>query len=598
MSRPWHIWTIFSLCAAVGLAAMIWLTTMVLRLDRDTARAWQRTDDEANTRVALWRTDSALVPLIARESARPYFVYSSFYPVERAYTRMFNKLEQDVLMPSPLLTQVSPYIRLHFQIDADGVFTSPQVPEGDMRALAEPDYASGEDIQTAAAWLNELRAIVDRAALSAALPLETKKPVEVVLAPPSGRGNYENRHQQRQTPMQQAEQTQTFRNIQETQARARAFQSSNAPADNVWNETNWFTDVTEGPLTPIWNDKALLLARRVSVNGAEYVQGCWLDWSAIENWLGSGIADIFPQARFEPLLETAGDNGGRALAALPVRFEPGPSALELAAVGSPVKIFLIIAWGCVLLAALAVVILLFGTISLSERRGAFVSAVTHELRTPLTTFRLYTDLLVDGIVRDEDKKRRYLKTLHAEASRLGHLVENVLAYARLERGRAGARVESIPLSELLYQVRDRLTDRAAQAGMTLSIEPLSQPLAEVYVHAAASQVDQILFNLVDNACKYAAAADTKQIHITAERRGETLSLRVRDHGPGIPPGEVDRLFQPFHKSAREAAHSAPGVGLGLALSRRLARGMGGDLRQIQTAGDGACFELVLRSKSL
>jgi signal transduction histidine kinase len=99
---------------------------------------------------------------------------------------------------------------------------------------------------------------------------------------------------------------------------------------------------------------------------------------------------------------------------------------------------------------------------------------------------------------------------------------------------------------------------------------------------------------VDHACKYAAGADTREIRITVQSAASIALLRVRDHGPGIPSREARRLFRPFRKSAREAAHSAPGVGLGLALSRRLARSMGGDLRLVHSQGRGACFELTLR----
>ena len=85
----------------------------------------------------------------------------------------------------------------------------------------------------------------------------------------------------------------------------------------------------------------------------------------------------------------------------------------------------------------------------------------------------------------------------------------------------------------------------------------------------------------------------RSVHV--QRRGDRLVIGVRDHGPGIPPADARRLFRPFHKSARAAAHSAPGVGLGLALARRLARSLGGDLRLVSGAGPGACFELWLRS---
>ena len=108
-------------------------------------------------------------------------------------------------------------------------------------------------------------------------------------------------------------------------------------------------------------------------------------------------------------------------------------------------------------------------------------------------------------------------------------------------------------------------------------------------------VEQILFNLVDNACKYAVPRGGTAIRVEVGRAdgGAGLSfLRVRDDGPGVPPKEARRLFRPFHKSAHDAAHSAPGVGLGLALSRRLARSMGGDLRLDAGLG-GACFVLTV-----
>jgi signal transduction histidine kinase len=94
---------------------------------------------------------------------------------------------------------------------------------------------------------------------------------------------------------------------------------------------------------------------------------------------------------------------------------------------------------------------------------------------------------------------------------------------------------------------------------------------------------------VDNACKYGAGP----IELGAEMGEKTAALAVRDHGPGVPATEAPRLFRPFHKSATDAARSAPGVGLGLALSRRLARRMRGDLRLDPSVPDGARFTLNL-----
>jgi K+-sensing histidine kinase KdpD len=129
--------------------------------------------------------------------------------------------------------------------------------------------------------------------------------------------------------------------------------------------------------------------------------------------------------------------------------------------------------------------------------------------------------------------------------------------------------------------------------MTLVVDA-EEPVLETIVHVDAAAVEQILFNLVDNACKYAAPAATeKLIHLEALPDGKFAMLRVRDHGQGISLEGAKRLFQPFSKSAHEAAHSAPGVGLGLALCRRLSRSMGGDLRLDALVKDGACFVLTL-----
>jgi signal transduction histidine kinase len=232
-------------------------------------------------------------------------------------------------------------------------------------------------------------------------------------------------------------------------------------------------------------------------------------------------------------------------------------------------------------------------VSLSERRGAFVSAVTHELRTPLTTFKMYSEMLADGMVTDEEKRQQYLGTLCSEANRLSHLVENVLAYARLERGSARRRVERVSLGTLIERILPRLQERADRSEMKLVVDADAKALGTI-VHVDAAAVEQILFNLVDNACKYAAPnATEKQIHLEALPDGKFAMLRVRDHGQGIGPEAARRLFKPFSKSAQEAAHSAPGIGLGLALCRRLSRSIGGDLKFVAQATRGACFELRL-----
>jgi signal transduction histidine kinase len=206
---------------------------------------------------------------------------------------------------------------------------------------------------------------------------------------------------------------------------------------------------------------------------------------------------------------------------------------------------------------------------------------------------MYTEMLAGGLVPAAERES-YLATLHAEAERLGHLVENVLAYSRLERRSQGARLETAEIGALLAGMAGRLRARAERDGFLVTIPERAKGTVE----ADPAAVERILLNWVDNGCKYAAGAADRRLEIEVlpcPPRGRFLALRLRDHGPGIPRAVRRRLFCPFHKSAARAAASAPGVGLGLSLSRRLARSLGGDLRLAEAGEGGAVFELLLLS---
>jgi signal transduction histidine kinase len=345
----------------------------------------------------------------------------------------------------------------------------------------------------------------------------------------------------------------------------------------------------QAPLSGIWIGETLLLARTVQVKEGTFLQGCWLDWDVIRNDLLGRTADLLPGARLERVSTGGGASPTRMLASLPVQLVPGTLPEQQEPAMSPVRLSLLIAWACLAFAAAAVGLVLHGALQLSERRGTFVSAVTHELRTPLTTFRLYTEMLDEGMVVDPDSQRSYLKTIRAEADRLGHLVENVLSFARLERGRAALGRQVVAPEAMLTGLLPRLELRARQAGMEL----LGAVDSQANVCVDISVVEQILTNLVDNAVKYAGGGADRRIHVDVAGAGRWLAVSVRDHGPGLDARVVRRLFRPFSKSAHDAAQSAPGVGLGLALCRRLARSMGGDLRLAENSPLGATFALLI-----
>ena len=571
----------FLLCFAVVLAAMGWMSATVLRLHRNELAAEQRADVEERVRLALWRMDSVIGALIARENGRSYLAYTSLYPVGRAYTADLAPLDYGaVLVPSPVLSDPSPFIRLHFAMDQAGVWTSPQIPADDVRAAALEQYTSAQRIRAASEQLDALRRLNIRPALSAALSAQTDAPQ--VRVPEPARQQFVGRSKTAQVQRTLNELERSYRTQQNSLLNQQLSEGNQAALP--------FSDVHASVMTPVWIGDVLLLARRVRINSRELVQGCWLDWPAMSADLLARTLDLLPNAQLQPVLSSAGVQDARQLATLPVRLVPG----ELPTTGdgaSPLIVSLVVAWACFAVATIAVGALLAGALSLSERRGAFVSAVTHELRTPLTAFRLYADMLADQKDAAPGTRQRYVETLRQEAGRLQHLVENVLAYARLERGRRAAG-ECVPAESLLDRFRDALEQRTARAGLALTIE-CDAAARGVTARVDPSALERIMLNLTDNACKYASHGPRPSLHVAIRRRANQVVVRVRDHGPGVATSDLPRLFRPFHKSARDAAHSAPGVGLGLSLSRKLARDMGGDLMLDRTVCDGACFVLTL-----
>jgi signal transduction histidine kinase len=313
------------------------------------------------------------------------------------------------------------------------------------------------------------------------------------------------------------------------------------------------------------------------------------DWHEIEPTLLKSVADILPGATLESV-DPAHPDDTRRLATIPARLVVPASATPPAALAwnTPVRISLMIAWTCAILATVAAARLMGATMALSERRGAFASAVTHELRTPITTCRMYAEMLASDMVIDPTTRREYLQTLVAESERLGHLVENVLTYSRLERQGLAQKAQRVSVGDLIDRTLPALQRRTAQAGLSLELKVVQEVLAAM-CRTDAVAFQQILLNLVDNACKYGKPPLVLEIQASATH----VRFAVHDHGPGVPPQRQGQLFKPFNKMPTD---TLPGIGLGLYLSRRLARDLGGELT-CQCNSAGTTFILTIERKS-
>jgi signal transduction histidine kinase len=589
--RSW--WVAYGVCAAVVLVVLGWVTGLVLSLERAEIRARTEAAHQESLRLALWRMDSWLAPWLAQEAARPYFDYEPFYPQQRAYSTLLAPIEPgEVLMPSPLLSFQSDKVSLHFQVGPDGRVTSPQAPAEGLRDLAEQNRLPAERITANAAELDEVASMVTRDELAqcvdAAEHQEEAGAVTVAVAPP-GEAQSKSGMSQRARDLQEAGKRQMLREQSAQQAeQVQQWAAANeAPAG---------VTVTVGSLVPLWVDgsdggRRLIFTRRVQVGSTSYFQGFLCDWPRLRQSLLEQISDLFADAQLVPVPGAAEVAGGMMLATIPAALRVPPPVAATAGLLSPARLTLALTWLAVLGTLAAVAVTLQASVAFGEKRSRFASAVTHELRTPLTTFRMYSEMLAEGMVADPDQRQVYLETLRDESGRLSGLVENVLAYARLEEGRAPARPAPTTLGAALDHVTAHLRQRAEASGMSLDVAidaPRDTPL-----ETDTEVVGQILGNLVDNACKYAAEAEDHVIRLHARAEDATVALRVSDRGPGVGARHAKAIFNPFDRGERGRGDAMPGVGLGLALARGLARDLGGDLVLEASGAQGACFKLTL-----
>ena len=225
---------------------------------------------------------------------------------------------------------------------------------------------------------------------------------------------------------------------------------------------------------------------------------------------------------------------------------------------------------------------------MERRRSDFVSAVTHELRTPLTSFQLMTEMLANGLVPAE-KVGDYHNNLHRESKRLAHLVENVLSFSRLTRGKIRGRQDAGPCRQLLGGVLEKTAERLRAAGFKVSVTQDSRTEL-LSLRTDILSLEQILTNLTDNAIKYAGGVNAPAVSISTMRSHRSLQVRFADNGPSMQDDVRRHLFQPFSHTAQP---NKPGIGLGLALSRDIARSIGGELSLEKSTSQGTSFILTL-----
>ncbi len=228
-------------------------------------------------------------------------------------------------------------------------------------------------------------------------------------------------------------------------------------------------------------------------------------------------------------------------------------------------------------------------LALARQQQDFVSAVSHELKTPLTSIRMYGEMLREGWV-DETKRKTYYDFIFHESERLTRLINNVLQLARLSRNEQAANISPVTVGAALAELKPRLESQLEACGFGLNIEGE----AEVETLLIAVDVDwfiQIFINLVDNAVKFSAAAENRNIDLQLRQMQDgRVQFAVRDYGPGIEADQMKKIFTLFYRSENELTRETVGTGIGLALVRQLAGAMRAEVDVVNTE-PGAEFRI-------
>ena len=537
------------------------------------------------------RLQERLDALLEAESNRPFYHYQSLYHDPKGAS------EGASVVPSPLAQgPTDPLVRTYFQIDPAGRVTLPTLPDADV---------GGEDVRRTAAQhavQNDLQMAAPASACVASLqkgPLQETKLVASSSGPSSP---------SKLLPAQSAPQPASSKERTEVME-SDAYQQ-NAQASQIYSELKSGNVVAR---------RAMASKDNKQKNVAIAVGG--FQWCSMQTSNGQHLVALRDVTTPEGVLVQGFVISNEAVAeslknaALPARFLPTASlgayvvAARLERAGwyivvsaakdfgaahlrvrrsetSFLELFLA-GVGAASVAGLCVVVLVWHTERLARQRSQFAASAAHELRTPLAGLRMYSEMLAEGL-GDPTRSKDYAHRVAEEAARLGRVVSNVLGFTRLERGALQVRPAPGDLASVVRECVDRQRPALEAAGARVELS-IADALSEVRFDRDA--VAEIVQNLIDNAEKYARTTGNRTIHVTLTASERSVTLVVRDHGPGIPAEMRRRLFRPFARGNHEDAPA--GLGLGLVLVKALADAHGGRVTYSDAPDGGALFTVIL-----
>ena len=471
----------------------------------------------------------------------------------------------------------------YFQLDPDGGMHTPVLPDGILEKIPVEDRAKREIVRDSIQNVLKQLDLHNEGLQRTQVQASTQDSLDRLYGKNLKLAVKLNDSKKFQRRYEQSSQTESFLFDVESARILRISENGREETEDDSLQVPNIHEVEIDPFQATLNENYIVYYRNVWRNNEQFIQGYavrvrpYLENLVINelqfNPAEQGISLEFgtKQKPFVTFGSKANSRG--VLLEIPLQFPLNEMLLSvyLTDAGSSHSCFFLILIGLVMFTVLAGgFIAVFRStrsqLQLANKRQDFVSAVSHELKTPLTAIRMYAELLQNSWVANETKRQKYYGLIVGETERLSRLIQNVLNLSKLERGNWNVQFTRINPKTILDTFVSTYTQNVEKNGFDLTV---TSDICNMQLTLDKDAVMQVLMNVVDNSLKFARNSAYKMIALELRVAENDVYFVVRDYGPGIPPKEMEHVFDEFYRVGNEMTRTTSGTGIGLSMVKKL-----------------------------